>query len=165
MRACRHPSDADTKPRCTTPLLPKASHATADGVRYPTRFTWQTRAFHTFPFPQDLGSRGLGGSRIKDVSAVFLVAVQPQGSSSAEVLAGSVPDAVSLYPHSNGRDEPTRGSMTLPLCQLAHLNIFALCFSAVLQLLLIRGWGCCIPPGRFSSEVPPLFLRLPAVLC
>lgn len=42
-----------------------------------------------------------------DVLAAGSVAVQPQGSSSAEALAGWVPDAVTLYPDGDGRNEPT----------------------------------------------------------
>jgi len=77
------------------------------------------------------------GAGITGVSAAFSLAVPPRGSSSAEVLGSSVPDAVSLYPDGDGRNEPTRGSMTLPLCQPAHLNIFG-CFWAVLRPLLLQ---------------------------
>lgn len=166
--ACRHPPVTVTKPSSRPDVQP---------LRFPRHrvqqlmerniqrgFTWGTRAFRTFPFLRTWAAGALEGAGIKDVSAAFLVAVQPQGTSSAEALAGSVPDAVSLYLDGDGRNEPTRGSMTLPLCQLVHLNIFVLCFSAVLRSLLIQGWGRCIPRAVLLGGVPPQ-KHLPAVLC
>lgn len=91
------------------------------------------------------------GAGAKDVSAAVL------GSSGAEALTSRAPDAVTLYPNGDGRNEPTQGSMTLPLCHLPYLNTSG-CFSAVSASA--PGLGTLYPPGQFS-----LVLHLPAVLC
>lgn len=157
--ACRHPPVTVTKPSSRPDVQPLCfpRHRVQPLMERNIQrcFTWGTRAFRAFPFLRTWAAGVLEGGGIKDVSAAFLVAVQPQGTSSAEALARSVPDAVLLYLDGDDRNEPTRGSMTLPLSQLVHLNIFALCFSAVLWSLLIQGWGCCIPWAVLLGGVTP----------
>lgn len=81
------------------------------------------RSFPHLPFPTALGQ--LGPCRLQGLGQF-----QQHFGCSTRSGSAAVPDAVALYPRVRGTDEPTRGSMTPPLCQRPHLNIFG-CFSAV----------------------------------